>query len=57
MIINHYNDIILDEQKQYRRTNKTLAMKLNMKKIQLVDKEEFAVNEEKRKVATKGKSP
>ena len=28
-----------------------------MKKIQLVDKEEFAVNEEKRKVATKGKSP
>jgi len=56
MIISHYNDIIQDEQKQYRRTNKTLAMKLNMKKGQIIDKEEFPINEEKRKVTTKGKS-
>lgn len=51
LIINHYNDIIQDEQRQYRKTNKSLAMKLNTDKSRRVQGDGANPKEGRKKAA------
>ena len=45
LIIKHYNNIINDEKNQYKKTNMTLALKLQSNKLN--EREYFVVNDQK----------
>ena len=51
LIIRHYNSIITDEKDLYRKTNRTMALKLHMANSQMYDNDDLSVEEQK---VTKG---